>query len=220
MWAAPSATRRSSSWRRAPCWAPGERRTENGEQNAPAGRRVESLERCERLTLRGYHKGHEEAQRDTKGGAGAGRACAQGTRPARGPERAWRASHATLWGVWKSSGVSRSPSCPICPMSPTAKFGDVPRRLEGGPKREDDGREGAISGRLARKATGVSSSGFARSSVFAEMEVEGQASKPLNFQASLGEVGSGQQKRPGRGPGLFFVSFFMVEVRRVELLTF
>ena len=145
MWAAPSATRRSSSWRRAPCWAPGERRTENGkrrterpcgatgeavggcggftlrgyhkehkgprgvfapgeqrtengEQNAPAGRRVESLERCERLTLRGYHKGHEEAQRDTKGGAGAGRACAQGARPARGPERAWRASHATLWG--------------------------------------------------------------------------------------------------------------------------
>ena len=171
------------------------RRTENGERRterpcAPAGRRVESLERCERLTLRGYHKGHEEAQRDTKGGAGAGRACAQGTRPARGPERAWRASHAMLLGVWKSSGVSRSPSCPICPMSPTAKFGDVPRRLEGGPKREDDGREGAISGRLARKATGVSSSGFARSSVFAEMEVEGQA--------SFG--GSGQQKRPGRGP--------------------
>ena len=27
---------------------------------------------------------------------GAGRACAQGTRPARGPEGAWRASHATF----------------------------------------------------------------------------------------------------------------------------
>ena len=35
-------------------------------------------------------------------------------------------------------------------------------------KREDDGREGAISGRSARKATGVSPSGFARTGVFAE----------------------------------------------------
>ena len=35
------------------------------------------------------------------------------------------------------------------------------------PKREDDGREGVISGRLARKATGVSPSGFARIGVFA-----------------------------------------------------
>ena len=35
-------------------------------------------------------------------------------------------------------------------------------------KREDDGREGAISGRLARKATGVSPSGFARTGVLAE----------------------------------------------------
>ena len=34
-------------------------------------------------------------------------------------------------------------------------------------KREDDGREGAICGRLARKATGVSPSGFARTGVFA-----------------------------------------------------
>ena len=34
-------------------------------------------------------------------------------------------------------------------------------------KREDDGREGAISGRLTRKATGVSPSGFARTGVFA-----------------------------------------------------
>ena len=35
-------------------------------------------------------------------------------------------------------------------------------------KREADGREGAISGRLARKATGVSPSDFARTGVFAE----------------------------------------------------
>ena len=34
-------------------------------------------------------------------------------------------------------------------------------------KRENDGREGAISGRLARKATGVSPSSFARIGVFA-----------------------------------------------------
>ena len=34
-------------------------------------------------------------------------------------------------------------------------------------KREDDGREGAISGRLARKVTGVSPSGFAHTGVFA-----------------------------------------------------
>ena len=35
-------------------------------------------------------------------------------------------------------------------------------------KREADGREGAICGRLARKATGVSPSDFARTGVFAE----------------------------------------------------
>ena len=94
--------------------------------------------------------------------AGAGRACAQGTRPARGACRGMAGFARHALGSWESSGVSRSPSCPICPMGPTAKLGDVPRRLERGPKREDDGREGAISGRLARKATGVSPSGFAR----------------------------------------------------------
>ena len=61
---------------------------------------------------------------------------------------------------------SRSPIRPICPIGPTAKFDDVSRRV----KREDDGREGSISGRLARKATGVSPSGFARTGVFAENE--------------------------------------------------
>ena len=34
-------------------------------------------------------------------------------------------------------------------------------------KREADGRKGAISGRLARKTTSVSPSGFARTGVFA-----------------------------------------------------
>ena len=61
---------------------------------------------------------------------------------------------------------SRSPIRPICPIGPTAKFDDVSRRV----KHEGDGREGAISGRLARKATGVSPSGFARTGVFAENE--------------------------------------------------
>ena len=82
----------------------------------------------------------------------AGRACTQSTRSARRPKRAWRASHATLLESWESSGVSRCPSCPIGPICPTAKFDDVSRSV----KREADGREGAINGRLVRKATGVS----------------------------------------------------------------
>ena len=69
MWAAPSATRRSSSWRRAPCWAPGERRTENGERNAPAGRRARRWEdveglRCAAITKN--TKDHEGAQRTAR----------------------------------------------------------------------------------------------------------------------------------------------------------
>ena len=93
----------------------------------------------------------------------AGRACTQSTRSARRPKRAWRASHATLLGSWESSGVSRCPSCPIGPICPTAKFDDVSRSV----KREADGLEGAISGRLVRKATGVSPSDFAHTGVFA-----------------------------------------------------
>ena len=38
-------------------------------------------------------------------------------------------------------------------------------------KREADGREGAVSGRLARKATGVSPFCFARTCVFAGKEI-------------------------------------------------
>ena len=53
-------------------------------------------------------------------------------------------------------------------VRPPAPHFPAPERLEKGPKRETDGREGAISGRLARKATGVSPSGFARIGVFAE----------------------------------------------------
>ena len=40
-------------------------------------------------------KNHEGTRR--KATLGAGRACAQGARPARGPVGAWRASHAMLW---------------------------------------------------------------------------------------------------------------------------
>ena len=93
----------------------------------------------------------------------AGRACTQSTRSARRPKRTWRASHATLLGSLESSGVSRCPSCPIGPICPTAKFDDVSRSV----KREADGREGAISGRLVRKATGVSPSDFAHTGFFA-----------------------------------------------------
>ena len=53
-------------------------------------------------------------------------------------------------------------------VRPPAPHFPAPKRVERQPKREDDGREGAISGRLARKATGVSPSGFARTGVFAE----------------------------------------------------
>ena len=58
--------------------------------------------------------------KDTKSTTqGAGRACAQGARPARGPVGAWRASHAMLWfgGVLRRS---RRPICPIRPICPTA----------------------------------------------------------------------------------------------------
>ena len=48
-------------------------------------------------------------------------------------------------------------------------FGEGPRPtpLHLSFKREDDERKGAISGRLARKATGISPSGFAHTGVFA-----------------------------------------------------
>ena len=48
----------------------------------------------------------QRTQRTQRGGAGAGRACAQGARPARGPGGTWRASHAMLWFLGESSGVS------------------------------------------------------------------------------------------------------------------
>ena len=92
--------------------------------------------------------------------AGAGRACAQGTRPARGPVGAWRASHAMLWGVGNLAALAAV--LVVLYVLWVLPRSLVMLRLERGPKREDDGREGAISGRLARKATGVSPSGFAR----------------------------------------------------------
>ena len=62
--------------------------------------------------------------------------------------------------MWGTAPLPFSPYTPA-PHFPTPKF------LSKRPKREDDGREGAISGRLARKATGVSPSGFARTGVLA-----------------------------------------------------
>ena len=51
---------------------------------------------------------------------------------------------------------------------PSFREGLRPTPLLLSSKREDDGREGAISGHLARKATGVSPSDFARTGVLAE----------------------------------------------------
>ena len=53
-------------------------------------------------------------------------------------------------------------------VRPPAPHFPAPKRIERQHKRKDDGREGAVSGRLARKATGVSPSGFARTGVLAE----------------------------------------------------
>ena len=78
-------------------------------------------------------------------------------------------------------------------MGPTAKFDDVSRRVERGPKREDDGREGAISGRFARKATGVSPFGFARTGVFAGNFTD------CHWDAPAGDTGdSGDAGAPGK----------------------
>ena len=51
-----------------------------------------------------------------------------------------------------------------------SQFSCAKRTSQDEPKREADGREGAISGRLARRATGVSPSGFARTRVLAGKE--------------------------------------------------
>ena len=56
-----------------------------------------------------YHKGHEGHNEHV---AGAGRACAQGTRPARRPVGAWRASHATLWFFGSPPGEPRRINLP------------------------------------------------------------------------------------------------------------
>ena len=120
------------------------------------GRRLcgDETERCAAITVQAQRakpstakntKNHKDTQSTTQG---AGRACAQGVRPAREPVGAWRASHATLWGRgadaptarvrrfrrcrrYRSapagrqqtvllSGVSRRPICPIGPICPTA----------------------------------------------------------------------------------------------------
>ena len=64
-------------------------------------------------------------------------------------------------------------------------------------KREDDGREGAISGRLARKATGVSPSGFARTGVLAGKE--GASISPDTAGNKVGSVVGYFGLRLGKG---------------------
>ena len=78
----------------------------------------------------------------------------------------------SVWGKWTAktqilqerwgANAGRTSVRPPAPHFPASST------LGRGHKREDDGREGTISGRLARKATGVSPSGFARTGVFAE----------------------------------------------------
>ena len=68
-------------------------------------------------------------------------------------------------------------------------------------KREDDGREGAISGRLARKATGVSPSGFVRTGVFAGKEglpISSVKSKS-NCNKGMGKCAGGAIRCPKNG---------------------
>ena len=62
------------------------------------------------------------------------------------------------------------------------------------PKREDEGREGAISGRLARKTTDVSPSGFARTDVLAGKE-------GFRFPWTVLKTENGNQKVLFRGDG-------------------
>ena len=92
-----------------------ERRTENGAPGkramgeaagrvwavCPAGltRRARRTTKAhEGLPVYFHPQRTQRVTKDTKDEAGAGRACAQGARPARGACRAWRASHAMLWG--------------------------------------------------------------------------------------------------------------------------
>ena len=105
-----------------------QRVTESGEVLPHAGRRRGSLEAWRLGSLDRPHAARlsQRTRRTTKGHKGdgtaqrAGRACAQGARPAREPEGAWRASHATLWGEgWlchpggqrtERAGAKRKPS--------------------------------------------------------------------------------------------------------------
>ena len=113
--------------------------------------------------------------------------------------RTERPCGATIEGA-VSERRSRRPSGPICPMGPTAKPDDVPQRVERGPKREDDGREGAISGRLARKATGVSPSGFARTGVFTSQTATGTPQQEMQEIQEIQERPvNGRRREWGRG---------------------
>ena len=66
-------------------------------------------------------------------------------------------------------------------------------------KREDDGREGAISGRSARKATGVSPSGFARTGVFAEdfPDIAGTPQQEIQEMQEIQERPCGRRRNRG-----------------------
>ena len=56
-------------------------------------------------------------------------------------------------------------------VQPPAPHFPAPKRRERRSKREDDGRAGAIGERVARKAAGISPSGFVHTRFFAEKEL-------------------------------------------------
>ena len=190
---------------------PGERRTER-----PCGATGGAVEELWRVYAARLSQRTQRTTKDTKGGKRRFRRTQRSTERTEGHRGGRRAGARRLsrmkrswdWRVWGAAprpcgataeGAvrerrSRSPIRPICPIGPTAKFDDVSRRV----KREDDGREGAISGRLARKATGVSPSGFARTGVFAENESV-NTNQPISqalsgAPASLRKIVTEQQK--------------------------
>ena len=80
------------------------RRTQKGKFGSLEAWKFGQASRCAAITKNTKdHKGSQRGRHDAE----AGRACAQGARPARGPEGAWRASHAMRWVGETTMGARR-----------------------------------------------------------------------------------------------------------------
>ena len=80
------------------------RRTQKGKFGSLEAWKFGQSSRCAAITKNTKdHKGSQRGRHDAE----AGRACAQGARPARGPEGAWRASHAMRWVGETTMGARR-----------------------------------------------------------------------------------------------------------------